>query len=182
MTKDPDSENTVEQNNDVSKEPDTKSGLSDELAKLKNEYLYLRAEFENYKKQAIKERSELIRYGGERLGREILDVLDNFERALETELSSENLESFRKGIQLTASELKNLLTRFGIQEIPSDGKAFDPEIHEALGGEETTQVEPGHIVRVFKKAYKMHDRLLRPGQVIIARPPSEPSPKSPVEN
>ncbi|MCE3009431.1 MAG: nucleotide exchange factor GrpE [Proteobacteria bacterium] len=137
--------------------------------KFKNDYLYLKAEFENYKKHAIKERSDLLKYGGERLALEILGILDNFERALEVQVTAENFQTFVKGIQLTASELKSVLSKSGIQEVPSHGVAFDPNVHEALGAEPTTAMPEGHVVRVFKKPYKLHDKLIRPGQVIVAK-------------
>ena len=149
------------------------SELEAQLKAAKNDYLYLAAEFDNYKKQALKERSELLRYGGERLAREFLGVIDNFERALATENSPETFAAFRQGVELTSSELKNSLQKFGIQEVDCLGKPFDPEIHEAIGAEPTAEFEPGTVCRVFKKAFKMYDRLLRPAQVIVAKTPEE---------
>lgn len=144
-----------------------------DLQKAKADYLYLAAEFDNYKKNAIKERSELLRYGGERLVRELLNVVDNFERALETETTAENFHSFRQGVQMTSAELRATLQKFGIEEVDCIGKPFDPMVHEAIGAEETDSYEPGFISRVLKKAFKYHDRLLRPAQVIVAKPPSQ---------
>ncbi|MCB0411637.1 MAG: nucleotide exchange factor GrpE [Bdellovibrionales bacterium] len=141
-----------------------------ELEKAKSDFLYLRAEFDNYRKNAIRERSEMLKYGGERLARELLDVLDTFDLATQSEVTPENLESFVTGIDLTKSNLKNLLSRFGVHEVSSLGEAFDPTVHEALGSEATDEIEAGHISKVFKKAYKLHDRLLRPAQVMVAKP------------
>lgn len=142
-----------------------------EAEKFKNEYLYLRAEFENYRKHAIKERSDLAKYGAERLAVELLNVLDNFERALQNEVQADNFQTFVQGVQMTASEFKNAFKKFGIEDIPSLGQSFDPQKHEALGTEETDAVPEGMISREFKKAYKMHDKLIRPAQVMIARKP-----------
>lgn len=139
-----------------------------EAEKLKNDYLYLLAEFDNYRKNAIKERSELSKYGAERFLREFLAVYDNFERALATEVTAENVESFRQGICMIAGEIKALLQRFGVEEVKTEGQVFDPMVHEALGSEPRSDVEPGHVVRVLKKAYKMHDKLIRPAQVTVA--------------
>ena len=149
---------------------DPKSDEQSEVEKFKNEYLYLRAEFENFKKQAIKERSDLRRYGTERLVFDLLNILDIFETALATEVTPENLVNFRKGIELTANELKSVLQRHGVEEIPSEGKPFDPAHHEALSNEEAEGVPPGHVTRVFKKPYKLHDRIVRPGQVVVSKP------------
>lgn len=140
-----------------------------EAEKFKNEYLYLRAEFENFKKQAVKERSDLRKYGAERLVTDLLNVLDIFETALATEHNADNAANFRKGIELTSNELRAVLQRHGVQEVPSKGAPFDPSVHEALSSQETTDVEPGTITQVFKKPYKLHDRVVRPGQVVVAK-------------
>ena len=144
--------------------------LSEDLAKAKKDYLYLLAEFDNYRKNAIKERSELHKYGGERFVREFLGLYDNFERALESEVTGENWSSFRDGIALISTEMKSLLQRFGVEEVKSEGKPFDPATHEALGSEPDDKLPSGHVARVFKKAYKMHDKLIRPAQVTVSTP------------
>ena len=138
-------------------------------AKAQNDLLYLRAEFDNYKKQSIKERSDYLKYGSERLITELLEVIDNFDRALATPATAENIDTFSQGMQLTSNELKGTLKKFGVEEVPCKGEAFDPTYHEALSSEETDEVEPGHITQVFKGAYKLHDRLIRPAQVVVAK-------------
>ncbi|ASD62126.1 nucleotide exchange factor GrpE [Bdellovibrio bacteriovorus] len=145
--------------------------LQEQAEKFKNDYLYLRAEFENYKRNAIKERSELTKYGGERLVRDLLEVVDNFDRALSVNVSAENFNTFKQGVDMTAQELKSLLQRHNVTEIPAQGAPFDPNVHEALSSEATDQMAPGHVVRVFKKPYKLHDKVIRPGQVVVAKKP-----------
>ena len=145
--------------------------LKAQVEKFKNDYLYLRAEFENYRRNVIKERSDLVKYGCERLVVDVLGVLDNFERALDVKPTAENLATYTKGIEMTQTELKNVLQKFGVTEIPSKGLMFDPSIHEALSSEETAEVKPGHVSRVFKKPYKLHDKVIRPGQVVVAKEP-----------
>lgn len=144
-----------------------------EVEKYKNEYLYLLADFDNYKKQAIKERSQLIKFGSERLVVSLLEVMDNLERALQTEVNSENLDSFVDGVKMTRSELSKILKNFGVEEVESEGVAFDPNVHEALSSHQTNDVPEGHIVSAYKKAYKLHDRVVRPAQVVVATPPKE---------
>ncbi len=148
------------------------SDLADQLTKVRSEFLYLYAEFENYKKNAIKERSDLRKYGSERLIVDLLNVLDIFETALSLEQTPENIAAFRKGIELTGQELRTTLQKHGVEEQPAIGSAFNPTMHEALSSEETSEFPEGHISRVFKKPYKLHDRVVRPGQVIVARPKS----------
>lgn len=139
-----------------------------ESEKFKTDYLYLQAEFDNYRKQVIKERSQLVKYGSERVLVEILGVLDNLQRALSAGPST-NLESLQKGMELISVQLKAVVEQFGITEVPSEGVKFDPTTHEALSSEETDQVTPGHVLRVFRRAYKLHDKLVRPAQVVVAK-------------
>jgi molecular chaperone GrpE len=146
--------------------------LQEQSEKYKNDNLYLRAEFDNYRKNVIKERSDLIKYGAEKFIRDLLGVLDNFERALETKITAENFTTYKQGVEMTATELRSLLQKYGVQEIPSQGQAFDPSVHEAISGEATDQVPPGHITKVFQKAYKLHDKLVRPAQVAVAQKPT----------
>lgn len=145
-----------------------------EIAKLKSDYLYLYADFENYKKQSIKERSELRKFGSERLAADLLNVLDILETALDAAQSgAEHFEAFKKGIEMTATEFKTVLKKNGIEEAPALGVAFDPMIHEALSSEESADLPEGHVSRVFKKPYRLHDRIIRPGQVVVAKKPTE---------
>lgn len=145
----------------------------EEAAKWKKEFLYLKAEFENYKRNAIKERAELLKFGAERVSRDILDVVDNFERALQIKLTPEAYQNFKVGVEMTAKELKEVLAKHGVQEIPSEGQIFNPAYHEAISSEPTTAVPVGHVARVFKKPYKLHDKVIRMGQVVVATAPSE---------
>lgn len=152
--------------------PEGKLAAAQELAdKFKNEYLYLRAEFENYKRNVIKERSDLLKFGSERLAKDVIGVLDNFERALTSPVGPDTWQNFVQGVELTAKQLKEVLQKNGIQEVPSANVPFDPMSHEALGSEPTNDTPEGHITKTFAKAYKLHDKIIRPAQVIVARKP-----------
>jgi molecular chaperone GrpE len=146
--------------------------LEAQVEKEKNEQLYIRAEFDTHRRRAIKERSDSLKYAGERSFKELLGVLDNFERALAVEVKAESLESFRNGVKLIADEIKNVLKREGVEEVPPKNDTFDPNIFEAISSEETDEKTPGAITTVFRKAYKLHDRIIRHGQVAVARPPT----------
>ena len=150
----------------------SEADLLAEIDKLKRDYLYLRAEFDNHRKHTIKERSELLKYGSEKIIVDLLGVIDNFDRALEIKINSDNLGTYVKGVEMTAQELKTLLQKFGVSEVPAINMEFNPSLFEALGAEETTAVPAGHVLKVFKKPYKLFDKLIRPGQVIVARTPS----------
>lgn len=167
-------------NNENSEAEDsTSENASEDPAKLraerdksKNDYLYLLAEFDNYRKNAIKERSDLTKYGSERFVREFLGVYDNIERALESELTPDTIDKFKQGVQMIATELRTLLQRHGVEEVKAEGQAFDPTKHEALSGEPREDMPVGHVSKVFKKAYKMHDKLIRPAQVTVSTAPT----------
>lgn len=148
--------------------------LRAELEKEKKEQLYIRADFDNYRKNVIKERSDLLKYSGERAIVEVLNVQDNFERALSLDVNASNVESFKKGVQLIAEELTSALKRLGVTEVESLGKAFDPTFHEALSSEPSSEYEPGFVTRVFRKPFKLHDKLIRTGQVVVAREADTP--------
>lgn len=144
---------------------------AEEAAKWRNDFLYLKAEFENYKRNAIKERSDLLKFGAERVARDVLDVVDNFERALQVHLTPETIPTYQMGIEMTAKELKDVLAKHGIQEVPSEGQPFNPAHHEAISSEPTSAHPSGHVSKVFKKPYKLHDKIIRTGQVVVATPP-----------
>jgi len=145
--------------------------LTADLEKLKNEMLYMQADFENYKKRVLKERSDLMKYGSESLVRALLELMDNFERAMSMEIKPENMKSFADGVQMIATEFKNVLSRFGVSEVKAMGENFDPSVHEAIGTEPTDEQKPGTVCKVFTKPYKLHDRIVRPGRVAIAEKP-----------
>lgn len=157
---------------DNSSETNETASLKDEVTKWKNDYLYLKAEFENYKKHAIKDRADLLKFGAERVARDLLEVVDNFERALEVKFTSETAETFKKGVEMIAKELKDALAKHGIQEVPSLGQAFNPQFFEAISAEATSKYAEGSISQVFRKAYKLHDKIIRMGQVIVATAPN----------
>lgn len=168
----------VDESGELAPEPAPESleikKLKADLDKARNDFLYLGAEFDNYKKHAIKERSDLVRFGAERFVRDLLDVIDNFERALQMEMTPENQAKLREGVELIYRELQGLLTRHGVQEMNPVGQPFDPSTQEAITSEPTDTHPPGSVSRVFRKAYRLHDRLLRPAQVVVAQAPSKP--------
>jgi molecular chaperone GrpE len=141
----------------------------DPVAQIRNDYLYLRAEFDNYKKNMIKERSDLLKYAGERLAYDLLGILDVFEKALKIEVNANNFQSFKEGIEITAIELKKMLEKNGIHEIPSLGNQFDPNLHEALTQVPTKDQKGNVVLDVFKKGYKYHDKVLRHSQVVVSK-------------
>ncbi len=175
---DPSPDNPNIENPDQKKTTDNgaESGAPDELKKFKHDYLYLRAEFDNYKRRSTKERAELIKFGSEPLAKEILNILDVFELALSSEVTPENIDSFKKGMDMTYGQLQQSLERFNITKFGSLGDKFDPQLHEALSSLPSSDFEPEHICQVFKNGFKFHDKVIRPAQVVVASAPTEPPP------
>ncbi|MEI7973117.1 MAG: nucleotide exchange factor GrpE [Bdellovibrio sp.] len=163
----PSSEFTISAQGDPEVQGQQIRQLQQDLEKSKQDFLYLRAEFDTYKRNSLKENFELRKYGAEKFVADLLSVIDNFERALETQTTSENWPQFVKGIEMTAGELRSLLVKHGVQELPCLGKAFDPQTQEALGQEPST-LDSGKVTRVFRKPYKMHEKTIRTGQVIVS--------------
>ena len=108
------------------------------------------------------------KFGAERVLRDLLEVVDNFDRALAQHVTAENLGQFKTGIELTAKEFKDALIKNGVQEVSSLGQPFNPLVHEAISSEPTNAVTEGHVTQVFKKPYKLHDKIIRLGQVVVA--------------
>lgn len=155
-----------------------------QLAKLEAEakenyqkYLYAMAEIDNMKKRHIKERSELIKYNGENIARDMLEILDDLERTLEqgSEISSEVLF---EGVQLISSRMKSIFDRHQVKVHDASGKKFDPSMHEALTMTPSSDVEVGTVLHQLKKAYFLKDKLLRPAQVVVASEPEASSDKA----
>jgi molecular chaperone GrpE len=128
------------------------------------------ADLENYKKRAAKEREEVMRYGIERLVRELLPVLDSLERALTAAPKDDPLAS---GVELTRRMLHDALSRFGVRSFTTAGERFDPRVHEALMSIATADRPPGVVIEEQQRGYFLNDRLIRPAAVIVsaAAPP-----------
>jgi molecular chaperone GrpE len=130
-------------------------------------YVYLYAEFENAKKRAIKERSDLIKYGWENVARELLQVVDNLERAVEHMPAGVDA-NFASGLRMIVSQFKGAMQKQGVEEVPSLSQTFDPNLHEAVGQEASTQHSEGTVSKELSKGYTLYGRLLRPARVLIS--------------
>ena len=100
--------------------------------------------------------------------------MDNFERALEYARKTEDIKSIVMGIEMVYSEMKKIFEKYGITEINVEGKEFDPYLAEAVEKVETTEAPPNTVVRVIRKGYKIHEKVLRPARVAVAIEPTEP--------
>ena len=144
--------------------------LKTELDHVRDVYLRKLAEFDNYRKRTERERYDLMQTAGEDLVKELLPVLDNFERALEHG-EEDDSGAFRQGVEMIARQLRDTLERKGVVEVNPVGQPFDPELHEAVQRVETTDHAPGIVVWVMLKGYTYAERLLRPAMVGVAVEP-----------
>jgi molecular chaperone GrpE len=132
----------------------------------KNKYLYLYADFDNFKKRTVKERSDLMKFGWENVARDLLGVVDNLERAVE-HMPANVDANLRTGIEMILSQFRTALEKQGVTPITSDGSAFNPDLHEALG-QEPADAPAGTITKTLVKGYTLHGRLLRPSRVVVS--------------
>ena len=124
------------------------------------------ADFDNYRKRVAREQAQLYTRAGERVVVKLLPVLDDLVRALEAAEHHEEAKVL-EGVRMTKDALAGVLASEGVEEIPTDG-AFDPHVHEALMTQPAEGVEPGHIVHVIQRGYRLGDVVLRPARVIVA--------------
>ncbi len=160
----------VSQNEEISDSTgELKKRIQDLEAQLKEKdarYVYLYAEFENFKKRAIKERSDVQKFGWESLARELLQTIDNLERAL-SHIPLDTDQTLAEGIKMVLNHFKGALQKQGVQQIESLDKNFDPNLHEAVA-QENSEHPAGVILKEHSKGYTLHGRLLRPAQVIVS--------------
>ncbi len=159
---------------DVELEPiDELEAAQEELAEQKDQVMRIAAEFENYKKRMMREKSNALKYAGEPILREILPTLDNLERAIaqgETQDvdAEQALASLLEGVELTMKSLLTSLEKFEVTPIESVGEPFDPVNQEALTMEASDTVPANHVLTEFEKGYQYKDRLLRAAKVIVS--------------
>lgn len=138
---------------------------------LQDRYLRLAADFENYKKRTAREATERVRATQADLLLELLDIADNFERALAAE---HNDSPYAQGVSLIREQLSSFLTRRGVERMQVEGVRFDPEVHEALF-KVPSVVPAGHVCSDLRSGYRLHGRTLRPAQVAVSTGPQPES-------
>ncbi len=142
------------------------SELKEANENYKTEYLRKAADMENMRKRIEKEKSDYFNYALCDVLKDVLSILDNFERALESEQES----NLREGIELIYKQLKDFLRKQGVVPVEMEEKKFNPNIHQAFMTEESGNVDEPQIAQVLQKGYKMNDRLLRPAMVKVIVP------------
>ena len=132
-------------------------------------FLRVSAEFENYKKRSAREMDDLRKYANQFLIVEMLAVVDNLERALNSSNgNSSNDKCMADGVNLTLKEILKVFEKFNVKPIESIGQSFDPNFHQAMMQEETDDYPENTVITELQKGYMIHDRLLRPSMVVVA--------------
>ena len=148
----------------------------DEVAEYREHLQRLQAEFSNYRKRVLREQTQAIEMAAEPLVRKLLEVLDDFDLALIAAERKPDFEKFHRGVELVYAKLQEALRSEGLERIEADGRAFDPEEHEALMGTSGGQGEP-IVADVFRQGYKLRGRVIRPAGVRVGHRDDDPSEK-----
>ena len=157
----------VELDEQIEKEMCTELEEKENLLKEKEErYLRMYAEFENYKKRTEKEKQNTALYAKADVVEMLLPVIDSMENAIAIETADENL---KQGISLMFEQIRIFLETNGVEEIGKVGEEFNPELHDAISIQEVENANSGEIISVFRKGYKIKDRIIRHAMVIVAK-------------
>lgn len=131
-------------------------------------YLRLMAEFQNYKKRVAKEKTDIHAYANEKIVTELLEVLDNFERALASDTSAED-EGYAQGMKLIFDQLLGVLIKSGLEEVKALGEEFDPNLHNAVMTADSDEYDSNKVCNVLQKGYSLNGKVIRPSMVTVAK-------------
>lgn len=144
--------------------------LKSELEKEKKEYLFLMAEFDNFRKRTLKEKSELIKNAAESAFKGLLPIVDDFERALKASEGSEDANAMREGMELIYKKLKKYMEQNGVKEMDPDDREFDADKHEAISVVPVPEEnQKGKILDTVEKGYMINDKVLRHAKVVVGQ-------------
>ncbi len=141
--------------------------LTAKLEEEENRYLRLRADYDNMLRRNKLDRESAEKFRAQSLLTDLLPVLDNLERALQVEVTSEDANSLYKGVEMVYRQFLDAAGREGLEAIAAEGEAFDPNFHQAVMQEQDAEKESGIVLRELQKGYKLKDRVLRPAMVSV---------------
>lgn len=152
--------------------PGELEALRAEVHSLKDRLLRCQAELDNTRKRFFRDLEETQRYGILPLARDLLPVWDNLRRAIEAADKASGTAGLLEGVQMVSQQFRQVFQKFNCQEVPALGLRFDPQLHEVLLSQPSDEHPPGTILSVVRDGFQMHDRVLRPAQVIVAAAPA----------
>lgn len=148
-----------------------------------DKYLRVFAEFDNYKKRSTREMNDFRKYANEALLRDMLTVVDNLERAINSSNDhAEDTSSIVEGVRMTLGGILDLIEKHHVAPIESEGKPFDPQFHQAFHQEESEDHPSNTVLKEFQKGYLLHDRLLRPSMVVVSKKKETPGSEKAEDN
>ena len=145
------------------------AAAQDEVAQLKDQALRAAAELQNVRRRAEQDVEKAHKFGLEKFANEMLPIVDNLERAIESCGDEEATKAIREGVEMTLSMFLSGLAKFDIEQIDPQGEAFDPALHQAMSMVEAPDAEPNTVVAVMQKGYSLSGRLMRPAMVMVAK-------------
>jgi len=151
----------------------TEVPVEDEAAQLRDKLLRLTAEFDNYRKRSAREKEEYRKFAVENLILDLLEVHDNFERALDSAKNSDNIESIIKGVDMVFKQFSSILEKEGLKKIECDGAEFDPHLHEAMLHIEDPEHGDNTVIDVCKPGYYLNSKVIRPAMVTVSKKPEK---------
>ncbi len=154
-------------------EDDPMQALEQDRDEFKDKYLRTYADYENYRKRVAREKEDLLKFGNEKLLKEILFIKDNLDLAL-SHKDTADTNTLKEGLELISREFDKLMQQMNVEVLSVVGESFDPELHEAIAEEESDAV-PGTILKEYQSGYIFHGRLLRPARVVVAKKKAESS-------
>lgn len=143
--------------------------LQNEINTLKDKNMRIAAEMVNTLRRKDEETNKLLKYSNESLITELLPVIDNFERALNVDAKTTDIESYQKGMTMIYNSLKNILEKFEVKEIEAIDKEFDPSYHQAVMQEEKEGTKENIVIEVLQKGYTYKDKVIRPAMVKVSK-------------
>lgn len=147
--------------------------LRREIEQLRSEVLRARADADNTRKRAERDVEAAHKYGLERFVAELLPVRDSMDMGLSAAADAPDVDTLREGMALTLKMIDDMFEKLGVSEVDPAGEAFNPDFHQAMTMEESTESTPGTVLRVMQKGFLLNERLVRPALVVVAKAPGE---------
>lgn len=170
-------ENVIENNEDVEQEEKNETSMEElmkeneqlksQLEQAEDRYLRLQADFNNMRRRHQLEIESIEKYRAQKLLTQLLPVIDNLERALQVEVTSDDAKSLYKGIEMVYKSFVEATKQEGLEVIPAEGQPFDPNVHQAVMQESDSNKESGIVLKELQKGYKLKDRVIRPSMVSV---------------
>ncbi len=161
-----------EDNDDAAEEVEKSiDDLETEIADLKEKILRMAAENQNTRKRLVRQQQDAYKFRHQDILRDLVEIIDNFERAIESSSESKDFDTFHEGILMIEKQFSGMLAeKYGLEKFGADGEVFDPSAHEAMMMEESSEIETETVKQVFQAGYRLHDRILRPAKVVVMKP------------